>query len=190
VLINAGAALLALAFSRAFGWTYGATALAAGDASRWAQVAAAGLGALALLRSSFLLTQAGGRDVLVGPSDFLKALLDAADSEVDRKRAQERAAVVRVIMANVPFRDAQEALPTLCLALMQNLPKEDQEQLAKQVHALREAKMDDASKAINLGLAIINVMGEGVLRVAVDTLRSQGVFPAAVSPPTAPPEPE
>jgi hypothetical protein len=76
-------------------------------------------------------------------------------------------------MSNVSFAKADVALPTFCLALMQNLPKEDQDQFGRQLAALRTAQMDDQTKLLALGLAIINTVGEDVLLAAVSSLDSR-----------------
>jgi hypothetical protein len=56
---------------------------------------------------------------------------------------------------------------------MQNLPKEDQDQFGRQLAALRTAQMDDQTKLLALGLAIINTVGEDVLLAAVSSLDSR-----------------
>ena len=73
-------------------------------------------------------------------------------------------------MSDVSFEKSHEALPTYCLALMQNLPEEDQHLLGEKVAALREASMEDRAKALALGLAVIDAMGEDVLASAVESL--------------------
>lgn len=53
---------------------------------------------------------------------------------------------------------------------MQNLPQEDQDQLAQEIVRLRDANMDEHIKVLALGLALINVVGEDVLKAAVNSL--------------------
>ncbi len=133
-------------------------------------VLAAGFGAMAILRSSLFSFRAGDQDVALGPSTLLRVVLDAADREVDRQRAKARAASVDEIMRDVVFEKAQLALPTYCLALLQNLSQEDQDQLARMSIALKDAQMNERVKNLSLGLAIMDAVGEDVLRVTVDTL--------------------
>ncbi len=73
-------------------------------------------------------------------------------------------------MRDVVFEKAQLALPTYCLALLQNLSQEDQDQLARMSIALKDAQMNERVKNLSLGLAIMDAVGEDVLRVTVDTL--------------------
>ncbi|HEY7059918.1 MAG TPA: hypothetical protein VII06_00455 [Chloroflexota bacterium] len=181
--LNTAAALAALGVIRAFGWTFGVPATPNADALRWTQVAVAGFGAMALFRSSLFTVRIGEQDVAVGPSSFLQIVLAAADRAVDRLRAQARAATVCSVMANVSFAKANVALPTLCLALMQNLPKDDQEQFARQLAALRSVDMDDRMKTLSLGLALMNVVGEDVLLAAVTSLGADIRDTPALPPP-------
>ncbi len=74
-------------------------------------------------------------------------------------------------MSAVSFEKSHRAIPTLCLALMQNLSTEEQEQFGNQVTLLREdAVMEDEVKALALGLTVMNMMGPDVLEEVVDTL--------------------
>lgn len=171
VLINAGAAALALYLIRVFGWEFGIDATNA-EQLRWIQVLVAGLGAMALFRSSLFTVRIGGEDVGVGPSSFLQVILMATDREVDRERATARAEQVVHIMEGLSFEKISTALPTLCLALMQNLPEEDQQALGRQVAELQTATFDDRIKTLTLGLKLMNVVGDGVLRGAVLALGS------------------
>lgn len=166
IAVNMAASLGALALSRLFGWTFGGS----GATIRWTQVLVAGFGAMALFRSSLFTVRAGDKDVAVGPASFLQIILDAADSAVDRVRAEQRSSAVVRIMAGVAYAKAHVALPAYCLALMQNLSAEDQAAFARQIAALDAATMDDTIKVLTLGLAIMNVMGDEVLQAAVKGL--------------------
>lgn len=171
VFLNAGAAALALAMIRAFNWTFGASAEAGStDAVRWWQVLVAGLGTMGLFRSSLFNVRVGDQDIPVGPSSILQIVLGAADRAVDRLRAEARSAVVSRTMAGVSFAKAYMALPAYCMALMQNLPKEEQVELSRHVEALKNISVDDDVQALLLGLALMNVVGEDVLKDAVKAL--------------------
>lgn len=168
--INAAAALAALGLIHAFDWTFGAESE---DALRWTRVLVAGFGAMAIFRSSLFIVRAGDQDVGVGPSGFLQVALNAADRGVDRRRAGARAGEVSRAMDGVQFAKAAEALPSYCLALMQNASEEEKVALANQVTLLRDARMEDRAKSLALGLALMNVVGRGVLEAAVLTLRDE-----------------
>ena len=110
----------------------------------------------------------------VGPSGFLTIILGATDREVDRTRAQDRATAVEKAMQDVSFEKAYAALPTHCLALMQNLPRDDQDSLARGVAALKaRTDISDKTKALSLALLLMNVVGEGVLLSAVRSLHNE-----------------
>jgi hypothetical protein len=172
IAINALAAVLALSLIRVFGWTFWANAKDPLQI-RWAQILVAGFTSMALFRSSLFTVRVGDQDVGVGPSSLLQVVLGAADREVDRIRAESRATAVAEAMADVSFVRANVALPTLCMALMQNLSRDDQEAVGRQVDLLRTAPFDDGLKTLTLGLYLMNVIGEDVLLSAVKSLGPQ-----------------
>src|SRR2546421_3297513 len=159
VLINAGAGVAALLLIHAFGWSFGAHDP---DSVRATQVLVAGLGSMALFRSSVFTVRVHDEDVAVGPSALLSALLAAADRGVDRVRAQHRSSEARKMMSRVSFDKARLALPTLCLALLQNVSAEDQRDLRVAVDALGGSDMTDPQKALSLGLLLMNIAGPEV----------------------------
>ncbi|MBA4380509.1 MAG: hypothetical protein C0393_07540 [Anaerolinea sp.] len=181
LLINALASVGALGLIRVFKWDFGVTDPAAAG---WTQVIVAGFGAMAILRASVFTVKVGAESVPIGPSRFLEALLIAVDQGVDRKRAQGRSAVVSKVMKDISFDKAYMALPTYCLALMQNLPQPEQEQFARKINLIRSADMSPHIKSLLLGLALMNVVGEGVLKAAVEHLGGD------LKPDPAPPRPE
>ena len=164
--LNAAASGVALGLIHAFGWEFGQS----GNAAQWTQVLVAGFGAMALFRSSLFFIRIGGQDVGVGPSSFLQIILAAADRDVDRRRANARAALVGNIMADVSFDKAVVALPTYCLALMQNVAYDVQDDLTSDLKELADTDMDEHVKALNLGLRIVNITGPRLLEVAVISL--------------------
>jgi hypothetical protein len=170
ILLNAAAGLGALGLIHAIGWTFGGETA---SARRLMQVVVAGLGAVAISRSSLFIVRIGNSDVGLGPSTILTSLLGAIDRVVDRDQARHHALQAEKIMKDVSFKEAHEALPTYCLALMQNLPAEDQEALARSVAALERSDLDDDVKALALGIELMNMVGPDVLEVAVRTLGSR-----------------
>ena len=182
MLVNAGAALAALALVRQFGWTFGASPT--GNQIALTQILVAGFGAMALFRSALFVVRIGNQDVGVGPNSFLQILLTAADSAVDRLMAQARASEIKQIMNGISFEKANGALPTLCFALMQNLPGTEQARFAEQLVALKNADMTDHAKALSLGIAIINLVGKDVLEAAIVSLGDE--IRLSPAPPAAP----
>jgi hypothetical protein len=172
ILINIAASIAALFVIRVFNWHFGVTS---GDAPvRWTQVGIAGTGAMALFRSSLFTVHVGDRDVAVGPISFLQVFRDAADRAVDRLRAQARSATVAKLMEGIDYRKAFEGLPPYCLALMQNVPDEDQQKMLQALALLdKDPSIDPAIKVRILGLQLMNVVGPNVLTAAVDSLRDQ-----------------
>jgi hypothetical protein len=165
IALNVTASLLALWLVRLFGVTFGM-----GDDPlrlRWVQVLTAGLGAMMLFRSSLFIFRAGDRDVSVGPSSILEVLLEVLDRQVDRERAKKRARVVEEVMAEISFPQASMELPIIAFALLQNLSREDQESTHNKILKLSSSNVSNAAKSNALGLALIDAVGEEVLRASV-----------------------
>jgi len=169
VLLNLVGAVVALALTRAWGWTFGAS----GAGERWVQVLVAGVGAMALFRTSLFTVHAGDRDIGIGPGSFLQIFRDAADRAVDRLRARDRGLRVGRLMDGINYAKACEGLIPYCLALMQNVPDEEQKKLTRAVELLTEERVDDSIKVRILGLLLMNVVGPDVLGAAVDALRDE-----------------
>jgi uncharacterized protein YejL (UPF0352 family) len=178
--VNAGAAATAFGLIQAMGWRFGAAE--GSSALPWVQILVGGFGAMALFRSSLFMVRIGSSDIGIGPIGFLEVVLDAADRGVDRNRARARAYRVSEIMDGVKpdgdfddamFEDAAVALPMLCLALMQNASAQEQEILGEQVRRLTKAKASPDLRLLNLGLALMNFVGEHVLDAAVKAYRGK-----------------
>ena len=168
--INVAASVGALALANTFGWNFGLSPSAGEGEILWTRVLVGGIGAMALFRTSLFLVRAGEQDIGIGPISFLSIFLNAADREVDRRRAQVRANLVSNIMTGLDYAKAFKALPPYCLALMQNLPDDTQEALARDLTLLDREPMEGALKVRLLGLALVNVVGTNVLREAVKSL--------------------
>jgi hypothetical protein len=170
IALNVIASVLALALIRGYGWTFNAT----GASQRWTQVLVGGVGAMALFRTSFFMVRAGDRDIGVGPGSFLQIFRDAADRAVDRLRATARGMAVAKLMEGIDYQKAAQGLVPYCLALMQNVPDEEQTKFLRAVELLTaDPDIDDAIKVRILGLHIFNVVGPAVLTAAVEALRDE-----------------
>mgnify|MGYP003672893518 CR=1 FL=1 len=137
------------------------------------EVLAAGFGALAILRASLMKVRIGDSDLSLGPGLITDVLLNATDRAVDRSMAAPRAEIVNDIMEGVSFEQAKVTLPSHCFRLMQNTTAEEEQQFALEVEALASATMSDKVKAMNLGLALLNIVGAKVLSTAVANLRNE-----------------
>ena len=168
--LNGVAAALALTVVRGLDVRFGLDEAVGADSVLWIQILTSGIGAMAVFRSSVFSLRVGEQDISIGPSSFLQIILGAADRSVDRLRARARAEKVAEIMDGVAFGKAEEALPAYCLALMQNLPQDDQKALGEEIGRLSASTMDEETKALVMGLALINTVGPGVLQAAVDSL--------------------
>ncbi len=172
ILINGSAPLGALGLIQANRWF---------NTSGWIQILVAGLSAMAFFRTSLFLVRAGDRDVGVGPSGFLQIFLAAIDRAEDRRLAAARSHIVTEVMKDVDFARALTALPSFCLALMQNVSAEDQQVLKRAVETLDKTDADPSMKTLLLGIELINVVGKDVLTAAVKALADQVQSVPAVS---------
>jgi hypothetical protein len=169
IVLNSSASGCALALIRTFDWNFGAT----GAAVRWTQVLVAGMGAMAVFRTSLFTVRVGDKDVGVGPASFLEIFRDTADREVDRLRARARGMSVGKLMDEIEYKKASEGLVPYCLALMQNVPDEEQQKLLHAVQLLDSEPIDGSVKVRILGLLLMNVVGPEVATAAVEVLREQ-----------------
>lgn len=190
VAVNVMASLSALAAIQIFGW-FSATPPTA--QSQLTQVLIAGFGAMAVFRSSLFVVRVGTDDVGIGPVAFLQIILGASDRAVDRKRGVDRAPRVSEIMKGLEFNDIAEAFPPYAMALLQNVDPADAEELGDRVKGIRDSKMNDRLKVLNLGLVTMNVVGEDVLEAAAKAFRkdattaSTATTESPADPPTDPP---
>jgi len=163
--------VVALLTIDAFDWTFGAQS---GLRAQITQVSAASISSMAVLRSSLFTIRIGATDAHAGPYALIKTLLDSADRAVDRGRAKRRSLAVDEIMSGVNFDNAMMKLPSDCFALMQNVSPEEQQAVVEEVESLKNAgSLDNAVRVRQLGLVLMNVVGEEVLRSSVDALASE-----------------
>jgi hypothetical protein len=187
VAINSAVSAGALLIATVFDWRFGVTGELDGTVPNKLtviRVIVSGLGAMALLRSSVFNLRVANHDIGIGFNPIVQAFLRAADSAVDRGRGVQRDFAVR-LMDQVAFEKASAPLPAYCLALMQNVSKEDQIALGREVEGIVKMKADPVIKSRLLGLAIMNIMGEQVLITAVGSLgeRIKNPAPRANLPP-------
>ena len=147
------------------------------------QVLVAGFGSMALFRTSIFTLRVKDSDIAIGPAAVLQVILTAADRACDRLRAGPRAQEVKDIMRGVSFARAKSGLVLHCLALMQNVSASEQSQLTQAISVLETSTMSDEVKAYNLGLLLMNFVGEDVLKEAVAALGTVIQGPAADDPP-------
>ncbi|HJT55499.1 MAG TPA: hypothetical protein VJ761_03315, partial [Ktedonobacteraceae bacterium] len=100
---------------------------------------------------------------------FLESILSASKKEMDRQEIGVSARKVQDIMRDVKFEKAYESLPLYCLSLME-APRKQQLQLGKIVKNLHAQPMENLEKTTLLGIALIKIVGEQLLRQAVEDL--------------------
>ena len=78
-------------------------------------------------------------------------------------------------MEGVSFAKAMGPLPTYCFTLMQNVTPQEQDAVLQNMVAKLKAStnMSDSTKALALGLGLMNIVGDGVLLAAVGSLGNE-----------------
>jgi hypothetical protein len=137
------------------------------------QIVIAGIGAMAILRIG-ISVQVSSETVSISLATLLRPLLRAADNEVDRARAAHKLDVTRELMFSLDAAKALDELPPLCLSLMRSVSEEEEKELADYVKGVRQENLRDEVKLINLGAALLNIVGETVLRNAVKAFKEIG----------------
>jgi hypothetical protein len=164
IAINAGASVAALALLQVL------QEPPAEFKSQLTQALAAGFGAMAVFRSSLFTARIGNTDVGIGPASFLKVILDAVDSAVDRKRGPRRGQDVARIMRDVSFNKASDSLPITCFRMLLNVNETTVNNLNLEIAKIKTSSLPDDHKAMALGLALLPLVGETVLDRAVALL--------------------
>ena len=130
-----------------------------------------GFGAAAFFRSSFFKLRTPDGDLSVGPGLIIDVFLKVIDDLVDRRLGELRLDDGSSIMADVDFARAAKTLPTYCFAALHRLSPEAQQAFAIQIKALSDATdIDQDSKAVALGLAIMSLTGKPILAKSVEQL--------------------
>lgn len=134
------------------------------------RVLVAGLGAMAVLRASVMTIRVQGQDISVGPAAIVQVFMNVADRSTDRHVAKAKAPIVGRLVKGVSFKRSHETLPTACFTLMNNVSGEEQKILGDQITSLLNAEMPDRAKTLIMGLRLLDIVGEQVLKEAVSML--------------------
>ena len=77
-------------------------------------------------------------------------------------------------MEGVKFNKATGNLPSYCFSLTQNVSDEERNAVAREVETLeRNTNLGNKPRAHQLGLVLMNAVGEDVLRHSVEALRKE-----------------
>ncbi len=129
----------------------------------------AGLAGMALLRTDYIIHVAG-QDKAVKLSEVFQGAKQAADREVGRLRGVSRNNVIGRVMNGVSFDKAKEILPSYCIRLVPNLTEQEITDFADGVAKIQATNASDQFKANELGIGLLDLVGERVLTAAVRQL--------------------
>ena len=178
ILVNAGAAVLALYLLRIYGSDLFASD---SESKRWlSEVLVSGLGSMTLMRSSIFNVSIGTEETMpVGPAVLLDVILKTADRGVDRRRAKDRARFIGGLMKDVSYEKADMILPSYCFALMQNAGEKEKQAISENLKRLRDTldmstdRGTSSHRSHILGLSLMQLVGPNVLAGAVKGLKEQ-----------------
>ena|SRR5579859_1581966 len=166
LLCNAMVSIFALALIYTFGW--GPQGVNSSANIDWIRVILAGVGGVILFRTT-LIVGSNRRAIGVELSQFLENMLSATKMEMDRQEKDVSIDKVQKIMKDVSFEKAHESLPLYCLSLM-DTPRKQQQQLGKTIKTIYAQPMENIQKTTLLGVALIDIVGERLLKRAVNDL--------------------
>jgi hypothetical protein len=134
-----------------------------------------GLGAMAILRSSFFsVKDSSGKSIDVGPAALVSVFLKVAETEFDRKVSSLNMQKVAGIVTGLKFLSASKDLPILVLGAMRVLSAEEQKQISDDILKLiNDSTITPEIKNVALGLILIKFTGEKLLKESVDTLKAK-----------------
>ncbi len=126
---------------------------------------AAGLGAMAILRSKvFTLRTENGEDIGVGPDAAISTFLSAADRGVDRRRAARRLDLVFHRTTQISCHDHVKEFIQTSLSAFQNVSEEERNRLQKKIEEIYDPKQtaypDEGLKLQALAYYILVIVGE------------------------------
>lgn len=168
--LNFGAALVIYCIVQTYGIDLGPL-----KAHAIGRIIACGLGAMAILRSSFFtFKDSSGKSVDVGPSALIAVFLKVSETEFDRKISTINIQKVGGIVTGLKFLSASKDLPVLVLGSMRVLSDGEQKQIADDISKLiNDNTITTEIKNVALGLILIKYTGEKLLAESVATLKSK-----------------
>jgi hypothetical protein len=170
--------LLIHAFAGAVAWIVLPSLSEAAVANPGLHAAIAGLGALAILRLSFMNVGSGDKRVSIGPGALLDILVSNLDQRIDQNRASRSIQQVAEVVKDLDFERAARDLTAACAASMERLPEESGRKLAEEVAGIQQKMDTDAAKLITLGTVLRKYVGLEVLKTLVGVLQ-ESLKPAA-----------
>jgi hypothetical protein len=134
---------------------------------------AAGLGAMAFMRSSFFsFKDSGGKTVDIGPAVVLNIFLKASERQFDQMVAGRTLSEIGEIMRGLNFVSASKDLPILILKSMLVLSVEEQAKLSEEIgKLLQDESSGNDIRNVTLGIIIARYSGIDLLSQAVYNLR-------------------
>ena len=139
---------------------------------RIVEILVAAFGALAIMRTAVIQVRVDNRDVQIGPHWVLSALLAFTSKQMSIARARHVQQVTSKIMENVDFEKAKQQLPSYCFLLMKT-GDEEQKAVSREITSIDIQSMQNKTKSLQLGLIMLELVGEEVLTQAVEVLKNE-----------------
>jgi hypothetical protein len=137
------------------------------------RIIACGLGAMAILRSSFFtFKDSSGKPVEVGPAALVTVFLKVAETQFDQEISSANITKVAAIVQGLNFISASKDLPIIVLGAMRVLSADEQKQISDDILKLiNDNTITPEIKSVVLGLTLIKYTGEELLTTSVHTLK-------------------
>lgn len=137
----------------------------------------AGLGSMAIMRSAFINLKLGETKYSVGPGVLLDILLILLDKKIDQNRAMCSAIDVNNVMEDIDYSKANISLPTVCLHMLEQVSRDDQEEVKKEIEKINTTNgLTQKARSLCLGISIKKIAGIDVLNTAVKILGDEILF--------------
>ena len=136
------------------------------------KVLTAGFSSMVILRSSFASIKVDNKKIDAGLAPLLQIFLNTADRALNQSRSKTDLEEITALMKGVDFLKASKELPNLCINLMENLSREDGEQIGKEIKSLTDDISSNETKAINLGIILNRLTRIELLKAVVSSVKN------------------
>ncbi|GIU50455.1 hypothetical protein TUM4438_36520 [Shewanella sairae] len=149
-------------------------------AQKASDILLASISSFLIMRSSFLTLGSENNQIDIGLSVIIKKLIFIVDRQVDRHQAAKRARNITEILKDVSLKQIKVQVIPFCVQVMQNVPKEEIDNLYKEVESLvisetsseMKKEYEDTQK-LQAGLLIYTLVGYKVLETAIKQLNME-----------------
>jgi len=134
---------------------------------------AAGFGALAILRLSFLNVGTGDQKLSIGPGAMLDILFAHIDQRIDQNRAKRCIDELVPVVKGIRFDRAARDLTAMTVAALERMPAAEAKRLGEEVSAINTRMEIEQSKVLTLAITLRKFGGLGMLQSLICALKDE-----------------